>query len=50
MEKAKAILISRKGFSEQEAYDTIRMRAMSARVSMDVVCSTIIDADEFIGF
>ncbi|GLK77285.1 transcription antitermination regulator [Methylopila jiangsuensis] len=49
MEKAKAILISRKGFSEQEAYDTIRMRAMSARVSMDVVCATIIDADEFIG-
>ncbi|PZQ10551.1 MAG: antitermination regulator [Ancylobacter novellus] len=49
LEKAKAILMSRKGFSEQEAYDTIRSRAMSARVSMDVVCTTIIDADEIVG-
>lgn len=49
LEKAKSILITRKGLSEQEAYDTIRMRAMSARVSMDTVCSTIIAADEFIG-
>ncbi|MGA0533649.1 ANTAR domain-containing response regulator [Hansschlegelia sp. KR7-227] len=49
LEKAKSILMSRKGFSEQEAYETIRSRAMSARVTMDVVCATIIDADEFIG-
>ncbi|MBB2965017.1 ANTAR domain-containing response regulator [Methylobacterium sp. R2-1] len=49
LEKAKAILISRKGVSEQQAYDSIRMRAMSARVSIDVVCSSIIGADELNG-
>lgn len=49
LEKAKSILIARKGMSEEEAYEAIRKRAMSARVSVDVVCSTIIDADEFVG-
>ncbi|MEZ0213718.1 MAG: ANTAR domain-containing response regulator [Xanthobacteraceae bacterium] len=49
LEKAKSILITRKGMSEQVAYETIRARAMAARVSIDVVCSTIIDAEEFVG-
>jgi response regulator NasT len=49
LEKAKAILMSRKGVSEQNAYDAIRTRAMSERVSVDVICSTIIDADKFFG-
>lgn len=49
LEKAKAVLMSRKGMSEQQAYDTIRTRAMSERVSVDAICSTIIDADKFFG-
>lgn len=49
LEKAKSILMSRKGLSEKEAYEAIRFRAMKARVSMDVVCTTIIDAEEIIG-
>ncbi|MBB3971610.1 ANTAR domain-containing response regulator [Hansschlegelia beijingensis] len=49
LEKAKSILMTRRGWSEKEAYEAIRSRAMSARVAMDVVCSTIIDAEELTG-
>ncbi|GBD47996.1 ANTAR domain-containing response regulator [Methylopila sp. Yamaguchi] len=50
LEKAKQILMSRKGLSEQEAYETIRARAMTARITMDIVCETIINAEELVGF
>lgn len=49
LEKAKYILMERKNLSEKEAYETIRARAMSARVTMDVVCEAIINAEELVG-
>jgi response regulator NasT len=49
IEQAKAILIARKGISEQEAYDAIRMRAMSKRMTMEAVCAAIIEANEVFG-
>ncbi len=49
VEQAKAILISRKGLTEQEAYDTLRTYAMTKRVSLEVICKTVIDADAVFG-
>ncbi|MFO1146769.1 MAG: ANTAR domain-containing protein [Alsobacter sp.] len=46
IEKAKSILMNRRGLSEQDAYDMIRMRAMSRRMTMETVCSSIIEADD----
>lgn len=46
IEQAKSILMAKKGLSEQEAYDTIRTRAMSKRVPLESVCATIIEASE----
>lgn len=46
VEKAKAILMARKSLSEHEAYETIRLRAMSKRVTMEAVCAAIIEANE----
>jgi AmiR/NasT family two-component response regulator len=46
IEQAKSILMARKGLSEQDAYDAIRARAMSKRVTLEAVCATIIEANE----
>lgn len=49
LEKAKQILMQRKNMSEPVAYETIRVRAMASRVTVEVVCDTIINADKFVG-
>lgn len=49
IEKAKSVLMTRKGISEQEAYDALRMRAMSKRMTMEAVSAAIIEADEVFG-
>jgi two-component system, response regulator / RNA-binding antiterminator len=49
IEKAKSVLMVRKGISEQEAYDTLRMRAMSKRMTMEAVSAAIIEANEVFG-
>jgi AmiR/NasT family two-component response regulator len=46
IEQAKSILMARKGLSEQDAYDSIRARAMSKRMTLEAVCATIIEANE----
>ena len=46
LERAKSILMSRKSINEQEAYEVIRARAMSLRVPLDTVCSSLIEASE----
>lgn len=47
IEQAKSILMTKKGLTEQEAYDFIRSRAMSKRVSLETISMTIVDASEF---
>lgn len=49
LEKAKQILMQRKAMSEPVAYETIRVRAMASRVTVEIVCDTIINAEKFIG-
>jgi AmiR/NasT family two-component response regulator len=46
LEKAKSVLMSAKSMTEEEAYETIRSRAMTRRVTMDTVCAAIIEAKE----
>ncbi len=46
LEKAKSILMSARSMTEEEAYETIRSRAMTRRVTMDAVCGAIIEAKE----
>jgi len=48
IEAAKAILMSRKSISEQAAYEMIRSHAMAKRLTMEAICTTIIEANEFI--
>lgn len=47
IEQAKSILMSRKGLSEQDAYDTLRERAMAKRTTIESISSAIIEANEF---
>ncbi|MDQ0394340.1 ANTAR domain-containing response regulator [Labrys monachus] len=49
VEQAKSILMSRRGITEQEAYDTIRAHAMSKRTTIEAVCAAIIEASGFFG-
>lgn len=49
IEQAKSILMAKKGFSEQQAYDAIRAHAMSKRVPLETVSETIIEASELFG-
>jgi AmiR/NasT family two-component response regulator len=49
-ERAKSILMRRMEITEEKAYEAIRLRAMSLRVSMDTVCSSIIEASETLDF
>ncbi|MBL8580899.1 MAG: ANTAR domain-containing protein [Rhizobiaceae bacterium] len=46
LEKAKSILMSSKGMTEDEAYAAIRSRSMTKRVALDIVCAAIIEAKE----
>jgi AmiR/NasT family two-component response regulator len=46
VDKAKRILMSLKGLSEEAAYETIRRQAMQKRVSMGVIASSIIHAND----
>ncbi len=48
MVKAKAILMSAKGISEEEAHQHIREQAMAKRIPMEQVASSIIGAEEFL--
>jgi response regulator NasT len=47
IEQAKSILMTKKGLSEQEAYDVLRSRAMSKRVSLETISMTIVEASDF---
>ncbi|MFD0986217.1 ANTAR domain-containing response regulator [Methyloligella solikamskensis] len=49
IERAKSILMMRKGITEKEAYESIRNAAMKRRVNMELICNTIIEADEVYG-
>ena len=46
IERAKILLMDRKGFSEDEAYQHIRRQAMDKRVTIGSIASAIIDAQE----
>lgn len=48
--KAKGILMETQGFSEQDAYESIRRQAMAKRVSMDDLAAAIINAHELLTF
>ncbi len=46
IERAKILLMERKGFTEEEAYQHIRRQAMDKRVTIGSVASAIVDAQE----
>ena len=46
IERAKILLMERKGFTEEQAYQHIRRQAMDKRVTIGSVASAIIDAQE----
>ncbi|GAB4064270.1 ANTAR domain-containing protein [Ancylobacter sonchi] len=50
IQKAKAILMSIHKIGEDAAYETIRQQAMSKRVSMDDIATSIINANELLHF
>lgn len=50
IQKAKTILMANQGFSEEEAFQTIRRQAMSKRVPMEEMASAIINANELLNF
>ena len=49
IEKAKNILMVRNKLSEQDAYDALRKRAMSKRMTMEAASAAIIEADKIFG-
>jgi len=50
IQKAKTILMSSHGLSEEEAYGSIRRQAMAKRVSMEEMATAIIRASELLNF
>lgn len=48
VERAKALLIKLKGFSEEEAYSFLRKHAMEKRVAISAVAATVIDSHELL--
>jgi AmiR/NasT family two-component response regulator len=48
IQKAKSILMERKGLTEEDAYQAIRRQAMGKRVSMEDMAATIISANELL--
>lgn len=49
VERAKAILISRRKMREDEAYQFMRRQAMSRRVPISTIANTIVDTEELLG-
>jgi response regulator NasT len=49
VERAKGILMKRRGLSEEEAFQRIRQQARDRRVRMQDIAQTIIQADEIMG-
>ena len=47
--KAKAILMTTRHISEEEAYDLIRNRAMTTRVTTEEIADAVINANEILG-
>jgi AmiR/NasT family two-component response regulator len=47
--KAKAILMHSRGISEDDAYNVIRSRAMSRRVTTEEIADAVIQANEILG-
>jgi two-component system, response regulator / RNA-binding antiterminator len=50
LEVAKSILMAKKSISEKEAYELLRARAMSSRMTLESVCESIIRANQFLDF
>jgi AmiR/NasT family two-component response regulator len=50
LEIAKSIVMAKRNISEKEAYELLRARAMSLRVTLEVVCDSIIKANQFLEF
>lgn len=50
VERAKAILMSQRGISEEEAYHFLRLQAMSKRVSIGALSTAIIDSQELLSY
>lgn len=50
VERAKAILMSTRGISEEEAYHFLRLQAMSKRVSIGALSTAIIDSHELLSY
>ena len=46
IERAKILLMERKGFTEEEAYQHMRRQAMDKRVTVGSIASAIVDAQE----
>lgn len=49
IDRAKGILMERRGFSEREAYETLRKKAMDSNLRIVDVARTIVDAAELLG-
>lgn len=49
VERAKAILMSRRNMHEDEAYQFMRRQAMSRRVPISTIANAILDAEEMLG-
>ncbi|MBS0327308.1 MAG: ANTAR domain-containing protein [Proteobacteria bacterium] len=49
VERAKAILISRRNMREDEAYQFMRRQAMSRRVPISTIANAIVDTEEMLG-
>ncbi|MDA8107752.1 MAG: ANTAR domain-containing protein [Betaproteobacteria bacterium] len=49
VERAKAILMSRRKVREDEAYQFMRRQAMSRRVSISTIANAIVDSEEMLG-
>lgn len=50
LEVAKSIVMAKKNISEKEAYELLRARAMSSRMTLESVCDSIIRANQFLDF
>lgn len=49
VERAKSIIMHRKGMSEEDAYQFLRRQAMSKRVSIGAIANAIVDSQELLG-
>ncbi|NBN65153.1 ANTAR domain-containing protein [Microvirga tunisiensis] len=49
VERAKSIIMHRKGMNEEDAYQFLRRQAMSKRVSIGAIANAIVDSQELLG-